>query len=332
MSEEKQMWIVNEFAGISIRMRNSDGYYNGGDMCKVKKGKTMKDYLRNQDTQDFIEELKNELGDIYPTPLTDIITTGANENRGTWVHPKLAIHLGMWVNSKFGVKVINWTYRFMQGDITLVRDIVDRHDALNNTRSEVLITTLSNQVEEYKTQLNTLETTNKSLLGVTEELKTEIKKINNLRCNYCSKVYSSPIGLTRHLKRCPDKELAEYVILLDLDRFVAYIELLNEYELEDLELELIDWESNKPKLSIESGEKYTYNIYLNSSRWKVARMLQTYFHLPFELLLSEDSFAMVMANKKYLKTLMRGLNKKDDAPLREEFKEKLGLIVESDEE
>jgi hypothetical protein len=92
-------------------MRKSDGYFNGKDMCSVNPNKTMKDYMRNAQTKEFVEELKNEVVDM---PLIDIISTGANENRGTWIHPRVATHLAMWISPKFSVKVTGWIEEWKQ--------------------------------------------------------------------------------------------------------------------------------------------------------------------------------------------------------------------------
>ncbi len=53
------MWSLNEFSGHTIRMRNSDGYFNAKDMVKINSKKLVKDYLRNEQTIEFIKELKN---------------------------------------------------------------------------------------------------------------------------------------------------------------------------------------------------------------------------------------------------------------------------------
>jgi hypothetical protein len=37
----------------------------------------------------------------------------------------------MWISPEFGVEVAEWVYRFISGDMTLVHDLVDRHEAAN---------------------------------------------------------------------------------------------------------------------------------------------------------------------------------------------------------
>jgi flagellar biosynthesis chaperone FliJ len=329
MSEEKQMWDINEFAGVNIRMRKSDGYFNAKDICKVN-NKRVTVYMDIKNTQKFIKALKADLkentkdkvGQDPDLPVIEEITTGPNNNRGTWVHPDIAINLAQWVSPEFSVQVSKWVRRYLQGDITLVRDIVDRHDALNNTRSEVLITTLSNQVEEYKTQLNTLE-------NAVETLRTQITNLNKLHCDYCNKRYSSTAGITRHLKNCPDKKISEYRMLVPLDKFQAYIELVSEsYELEGIEFKFVDWDSDKPTVKVKKDAKrYNYRIYLNSSRWKLLKLLQEYICIPIETLLSENCFIMYKENADIFKIIKYNLHDNNgDTSLEVELKIKLGII------
>jgi len=38
---------------------------------------------------------------------------GLNENRGTWVHPQVAINIAQWISPSFDVKVSGWVYEIM---------------------------------------------------------------------------------------------------------------------------------------------------------------------------------------------------------------------------
>jgi hypothetical protein len=37
----------------------------------------------------------------------------------------------MWISPEFGVEVAEWVYRFISGDLTLVHDLVERHETVN---------------------------------------------------------------------------------------------------------------------------------------------------------------------------------------------------------
>ena len=79
---------------LPVGQRVSDGYINATAMCKAV-GKKWSDYRRLETTQAFLDELARSLG--YPMDLlTDSITRGPNHERGTWVHPFVAVTLAQW--------------------------------------------------------------------------------------------------------------------------------------------------------------------------------------------------------------------------------------------
>ena len=74
LEQKSNIWQMNEFAGYNIRMRKSDGYFNGSNLCKINPKKSMKDYLRNKQTISFVEALnkdicKNKVGSYMSLPL-----------------------------------------------------------------------------------------------------------------------------------------------------------------------------------------------------------------------------------------------------------------------
>jgi hypothetical protein len=80
-------------------------------MCKAA-GREWSSYRRSAD--DFVAALEGSL-QIRRDLIIQSITTGANEERGTWVHPQVAIHLGQWLSPEFAVKVTEWVYEWMSG-------------------------------------------------------------------------------------------------------------------------------------------------------------------------------------------------------------------------
>jgi hypothetical protein len=69
--------------------RASDQYINATAMCKAT-GKLWGNYWQNQQTQEFVEALSGSIG-IPIHLLSEGITTGPNDRRGTWVHRRIAI-------------------------------------------------------------------------------------------------------------------------------------------------------------------------------------------------------------------------------------------------
>lgn len=93
---------VHKFNSIKIGQRE-DGYMDATAMCQAN-GKKFNDYSRLGTTQEFLEELSRSTG-IPADLLIQKISTGKNEDRGTWVHPLVASNLGQWCSAPFAVFV-----------------------------------------------------------------------------------------------------------------------------------------------------------------------------------------------------------------------------------
>jgi hypothetical protein len=98
------------FDGFEIRRRD-DGYIHASDMCKVG-GKVWKDYYRQKNAKAFIDKLKSEVKEqlIFST------RGGRKGEQGTWIHPRIAIHLAQWISADFAVKVSGWIMEWSKYD------------------------------------------------------------------------------------------------------------------------------------------------------------------------------------------------------------------------
>lgn len=114
MSQYNLTLIQHEVDHQLIHQRAEDGYVNATAMCKAA-DKQMKNYLENQRTKLFVEQLSRSVG--IPTDLLiQIVNTGLNEYRGTWVHPQVAINLAQWCSPMFAVKVSEFVSNWMKGN------------------------------------------------------------------------------------------------------------------------------------------------------------------------------------------------------------------------
>src|SRR5262245_30712678 len=102
--------IAHDMDGTVIGQRASDGYINATAMCKAA-GKLWADYRRQKGAQDFLDELARSMG-IPIDLLVLTIMEGANDPRGTWVHPYVAIHSAHWLSPRFAVRVSKWVYHW----------------------------------------------------------------------------------------------------------------------------------------------------------------------------------------------------------------------------
>ncbi|MEY2480713.1 MAG: hypothetical protein QOI04_1640 [Verrucomicrobiota bacterium] len=108
--------ITHEIENTVIPQRANDGYINATAMCKAV-NKLFADYRRLSSTEAFLSELAGSMG----IPIDQLVFTmmhGPNEERGTWVHPDVAVNLGQWCSPKFAVAVARWVREWMSGTIT----------------------------------------------------------------------------------------------------------------------------------------------------------------------------------------------------------------------
>ena len=159
---------VREFCGFQIRQRISDGYISATDMCKTE-GKLIADYTRSKQTKAFLSELVSMDKHI----INPILTLRGENYNGTLVHPRVAVHLAQWISAKLAVKITDWVLRYMQGDITLVKEIVQQHDIVNNTTSTVIVDTVDNTLTTEERR-ETLKITKIKILTLCLDLSDRI--------------------------------------------------------------------------------------------------------------------------------------------------------------
>jgi hypothetical protein len=127
--------IVHALNQVAIGQRVHDGHLNATALCQAAE-KRFADYQRLKTTEEFLATLSRSVG--IPTHLlVEKIVTGPNEQRGTWVHPQVAIHLAIWCSAEFAVQVTGWVeqwyrtrehplhhpLRVYQGLLALIREV-----------------------------------------------------------------------------------------------------------------------------------------------------------------------------------------------------------------
>src|SRR3990167_4621903 len=93
MTQLELILIPHKVENALINQRAVDGYINATAMCRAV-GKKLGHYLENKTTQDFLAELSPDIG-IPISGVVIIIKGGIIDVQGTWVHPDVAIHLGL---------------------------------------------------------------------------------------------------------------------------------------------------------------------------------------------------------------------------------------------
>ena len=105
--------ILREFNEVQIGQRVEDDYFNATAMCKAN-GKEWSGYFRGSTTQAFISEIERSL-QIHRDVLIQSTSTGLNEERGTWVHPYVAMHLAQWCSPEFAAIASEWLWQKVSG-------------------------------------------------------------------------------------------------------------------------------------------------------------------------------------------------------------------------
>ena len=103
--------------GITVLSRE-DGFINATALCKAG-GRKFSDWFRLDNTKAFLDIFERSTG--YPADLLiQNISTGKNEDRGTWVHPRLAVKIAQWISPLFDVQVSEWVYELaITGNVTI---------------------------------------------------------------------------------------------------------------------------------------------------------------------------------------------------------------------
>ncbi len=104
--------IQHHYLGNLIEQRAGDGYVNATAMCKAH-GKKFSHYSENAATKAFVDELKVSAG-IPADTLLCTLSNVPNAQKGTWVHPQVAIHLAMWCSSAFAVWATGHLLNYMR--------------------------------------------------------------------------------------------------------------------------------------------------------------------------------------------------------------------------
>ncbi len=114
--------------GVTVEQKLNDGCINGTAMC-VAHSKQISDWLTTEPTWNLLVALSRRLGvgikegwnrnlssskvsEVFPHLLT--VRRGSPANGGgTWIHPKLAVHLAQWCSPEFALQVSDWVEEWL---------------------------------------------------------------------------------------------------------------------------------------------------------------------------------------------------------------------------
>ena len=90
--------IVHELNGNPVEQKVKTGYINGTNICKSCY-KDISTWKRSKAAKDLIEALEADLQICR----SELMYSERGANRGTWVHPDLAVPLAMWASPRFAI-------------------------------------------------------------------------------------------------------------------------------------------------------------------------------------------------------------------------------------
>nr|DAX86151.1 MAG TPA: KilA protein [Caudoviricetes sp.] len=108
-----------QFNNIPVSFRD-DGYLNA-TMIASHFGKLPKDYLKSEQTQQYISVLAENLSvrrKILTKENQIVIVKRGGIEQGTWLHPKLAVHFARWLDPKFAVWCDEQIEQILSGSLT----------------------------------------------------------------------------------------------------------------------------------------------------------------------------------------------------------------------
>ena len=122
---DKALVVTREVGSHQFGQRASDGYFNATAMCKAAE-KLFGNYYQLKSTKAFLVQLESVIGIPITAKTTDTLKVleaetlisvselvqrvrgGRPELQGTWVHPRVAIHLATWLSLEFETLVTGW--------------------------------------------------------------------------------------------------------------------------------------------------------------------------------------------------------------------------------
>lgn len=137
--------VVREAKGIEIHHRRSDRYIDAKAMCRAF-GKRWDNYRANEDTIAVASAIATQLGINLESQVNSsgVIESRRGPGGGVFVHPRLAIHLAMWLDAGFAAQVMAWMEELLTaGSVAIaparhaLRTYTERIIVANLTRDEI---------------------------------------------------------------------------------------------------------------------------------------------------------------------------------------------------
>lgn len=148
--------IIKDYMGSNIEFKVVEGhvYANATSMCKAF-GKLPKDWLKTEQTQEYISELGRK--EKSPNGLVKVVQGGKANEQGTWIHEKLILDLARWLNVKFRVWCDEQIATLLREGNVSVKKVTD----IQNKRLEIMEMNAKTRAAKQLTKLAEMAKTEK---------------------------------------------------------------------------------------------------------------------------------------------------------------------------
>ena len=171
-----EKFVNGSYNGISVLIRELDGFINATKLCKQFKKNRIHKLFENQSWKEYLNEFKHEYyrEEVVPNSgeqIYELKKGYINEIRGTYVDPRLINYIAIWASPKYAITVGKIMDNINKiGKAKLIDDDTNMKEVLNK---------LNDELEEYKNK-------NKELIAE-RELNKEIIYEEAVRCNVCDR-------------------------------------------------------------------------------------------------------------------------------------------------
>ncbi|ANB51039.1 hypothetical protein [Powai lake megavirus] len=178
-------YALGKFGDLEVVMMRENGYVNATNLCK-KCGKDYKNWNQNSYSKELIKELIKQLSQINNNqikkkssagnPAAEVTHTVKGGKltiiRGTYVHPKLIIHIASWCSTEYAMKVSDIVTEFH------AKEEVEKRELLLKKKDDK-IDKLSKKLDTLIINNKELMVNNKELLNNNQELLQKNEKMDN---------------------------------------------------------------------------------------------------------------------------------------------------------
>ncbi|AQN68751.1 putative kilA-n domain protein [Saudi moumouvirus] len=173
IKEINDKYAIGKMGDFKVIIMKKNGFINATNLCKYV-GKDFKHWKENKTAKLLIKELISSAG--IPSDEVIMTITGGNitKIRGTYVHPKLIIHIAAWCSAEYALKISDIVIEYH------AKEVIEEKEKLLKKKDDK-IDRLSKKIDEQKKQINKLLEQGNQVLGYAKDTNRKINVVVNER-------------------------------------------------------------------------------------------------------------------------------------------------------